>query len=252
MLTHSCSRRWVYALGLSLYLLSQFLAWWVVKQITAALLCHAMAAATAFVCFNAYVLDHVAKPDFGRLESLRLLYGGAGFDSRPGDGCLADDCGAVCAFCHRGTWRHGHAGPDLEDALGNARVTCWPTTARYRTIPIVFLRRFFLGQSPTSYRLVFCRSVSVLPLVGVYRLCWHLYMQNGLGDQSVACATSLANAGLFVAPLMLRWIQRHCVREAVHYGFLLGGGCFILAALVSPWPWATVAMLVTGSLSWSY
>ena len=91
----------------------------------------------------------------------------------------------------------------------------------------------------------------------VMRSCgWWVYIvyvgifavQNGLGDQVGGMATSLANAGLFVAPLMLRWIQRHSVRKAVRSGFLLGGGCFILAALVSPWPWATVAMLVTGSL----
>ena len=67
MLTRYLSRRWVYALGLSLYLLSAVFGMVGGKATTAALLCHAMAAATAFVCFNAYVLDHVAKPDFGRL-----------------------------------------------------------------------------------------------------------------------------------------------------------------------------------------
>ena len=83
LLVRYLSRRWVYTLGISLYLLSACFGMVGGKATTVALLCHAMASATAIVCFNAYVLDHVAKPDFGRLESLRLLYGGVGWTVGP-------------------------------------------------------------------------------------------------------------------------------------------------------------------------
>jgi MFS family permease len=72
-------------------------------------------------------------------------------------------------------------------------------------------------------------------------------VQQGLSDQVGGIATSLANAGLFLAPLMLRWMQRRSVREAVRTGFLYCGVCFILATMFSPLPWATVALLMLGA-----
>jgi len=72
-------------------------------------------------------------------------------------------------------------------------------------------------------------------------------VQNGLGEQVGGIAMSLANMGLFLAPLMLRWMQRRSVREAVRTGFLASAGCFILASLASPLPWVTVALLVLGA-----
>ena len=246
MLTRYLSRRWVYALGLSLYLLSAVFGMVGGKATTAALLCHAMAAATAFVCFNAYVLDHVAKPDFGRLESLRLLYGGAGWTVGPVLGVWLMQLWSGAPFVIVALGAMGMLGLIWRMRLGNARVHVLANNRKVSHNPIVFLRRFF-----TQPRLVAGWFFAVMRSCG-----WWVYIvyvgifavQNGLGDQVGGMATSLANAGLFVAPLMLRWIQRHSVRKAVRSGFLLGGGCFILAALVSPWPWATVAMLVTGSL----
>lgn len=246
MLTRYLSRRWVYALGLSLYLLSAVFGMVGGKATTAALLCHAMAAATAFVCFNAYVLDHVAKPDFGRLESLRLLYGGAGWTVGPVMGVWLMQLWSGAPFVIVALGAMGMLGLIWRMRLGNARVHVLANNRKVSHNPIVFLRRFFAQP-----RLVAGWFFAVMRSCG-----WWVYIvyvgifavQNGLGDQVGGMATSLANAGLFVAPLMLRWIQRHSVRKAVRSGFLLGGGCFILAALVSPWPWATVAMLVTGSL----
>jgi hypothetical protein len=72
-------------------------------------------------------------------------------------------------------------------------------------------------------------------------------VQNGLGDQVGGIAMSLANMGLFLAPLMLRWMQRHSVRQAVRRGFLVSACCFILATVFSSLPWVTVALLVLGS-----
>jgi predicted MFS family arabinose efflux permease len=86
LLAQRLQRRWVYVMGLSLYVMSA--AWGMLggKWVAVALLCNTMAAATAFVCFNAYVLDHVAKSEFARLESLRMFYGSLGWVVGPAAG----------------------------------------------------------------------------------------------------------------------------------------------------------------------
>lgn len=246
MLTRYLPRRWVYTLGLSLYLLSAVFGMVGGKATTAALVCHAMAAATAFVCFNAYVLDHVAKPDFGRLESLRLLYGGVGWTVGPVLGVWLMQFWSGAPFVIVALGAMGMLGLIWRMRLGNARVHVLANNRKASHNPLVFLRRFF-----SQPRLVAGWFFTVMRSCG-----WWLYIvyvgifavQNGLGDQVGGLATSLANAGLFLAPLMLRWIQRRSVRRAVRTGFLLSGICFILGALVSPLPWATVAMLVLGSV----
>jgi MFS transporter, ACDE family, multidrug resistance protein len=246
MLTRYLPRRWVYTLGLSLYLLSAVFGMVGGKATTAALVCHAMAAATAFVCFNAYVLDHVAKPDFGRLESLRLLYGGVGWTAGPVLGVWLMQFWSGAPFVIVALGAMGMLGLIWRMRLGNARVHLLANNRKASHNPLVFLRRFF-----SQPRLVAGWFFTVMRSCG-----WWLYIvyvgifavQNGLGDQVGGLATSLANAGLFLAPLMLRWIQRRSVRRAVRTGFLLSGICFILGALVSPLPWATVAMLVLGSV----
>jgi MFS family permease len=53
--------------------------------------------------------------------------------------------------------------------------------------------------------------------------------------------------GLFAAPLLFRWVQRHSVRRAMRTGFLLGSICFMLATLLSSMPWVTVGLLLLGS-----
>ena len=68
-----------------------------------------------------------------------------------------------------------------------------------------------------------------------------------MGDEVGGMATSLANMGLFLAPLMLRWMHRRSVRHAVRTGFLMSACCFILATLFSPLPWLTVIALIAGA-----
>ena len=72
-------RRSIYLCASGLYLAGAFFGALGGQFTTLALLCSVMAAAISFVCFNAYVLDHVAKTDFGKLETLRLFYGGVGW-----------------------------------------------------------------------------------------------------------------------------------------------------------------------------
>lgn len=237
-------RNWVYAGAVSLYVLSGVMGAIGGKLTVFALLCNSTAAAAGFVCFNAYVLDYVAKTDFGRLESLRMLYGGFGWVVGPSLGVwlLSVWHGApfilvtaaaltMLALIHR-----------LQLGRGREMARSQPRSSH----PIANLRRFIAQP-----RLVAGWFIPLMRSCGWW--CYFVYIgifavENGLGPQVGGFAASAANMGLLLAPLMLRWMQRGSVRQAVRTGTLVSGLCFIGAASVSPFPWATVAMLVLGTL----
>lgn len=243
VLAQRLQRRWVYMLGLSMYVLSASFGMLGGKWVTLALLCNTLAAATSFVCFNAYVLDHVPKTAFARLESLRMFYGGLGWVLGPTLGVQ------LLPFWHGSPFLMAGLGAAVmlfyihKIRLGNGRAIT--RQARSAAHPWVYLRRFI--RQP---RLIGGWLFAVMRSCG-----WWFYfvyvgifaVQQGLGDNVGGIATSLANMGLFGAPLLFRWVQRRTLRHAMRTGFLLGGICFILATLVSPLPWATVAVLVLGS-----
>lgn len=236
-------RRWVYALGVGFYLLAAVFGVIGGKATTVALLCHAVAAANVFVCFNAYVLDNIPKADFGKLESLRLLYGGIGWTVGPvlGVWLLPVWQGApfvivaVAALTMLAAfWWTGVAG---------SRVTA--AGAQASPNPLAYLGRFLAQpRLVAGWYFALMRSCGwwvFVVYVGIYAV------QNGLGDQIGGTVTSAVSLGTFFAPLMLGWMQRNSVRHAVRTGFLVSGLCFLLSAFVSPWPWATVALVLLGA-----
>lgn len=234
-------RRWIYTFGATLYVAAAVLGIAGGKAVTAALLCHTVGTAIVFVCFNAYVLDHIGKMDFGRLESLRLMYAGLGWSLGPVAGVWLLGVRPQAPFVLIGIaacsllavfWRtRFEKGRAIAPAAGSRTFT--------------YLVRFF-----SQPRLVAGWAFTVIRSAG-----WWVYIvyvgifavQNGLGERVGGIAMSLANMGLFLAPLMLRWMQRRSVRQAVRTGFLMSASCFILATLASPLPWATVALLILGS-----
>lgn len=236
-------RRWIYTIGATLYVISALLGVAGGKCVTAALLCHTLGTAAVFACFNAYVLDHIGKMDFGRLESLRLVYAGLGWSLGP-----------VTGVWLLGIWPHapfvliGFAACALLVVFWRTRFEEGRVIAQAGSIPpkpFTYLMRFF-----SQPRLVAGWTFTVIRSCG-----WWVYIvyvgifavQNGLGEQVGGIAMSLANMGLFLAPLMLRWMQRRSLRHAVRTGFFVSACCFILATLFSPLPWVTVALLILGS-----
>jgi MFS family permease len=213
------------------------------KWVAVALLCNTMAAATSFVCFNAYVLDHVAKTEFARLESLRMFYGSLGWVAGPALGVFLLRYWHGAPFLMAGLSASAILLYIWKIRLGNGRVMA--RQAAGAAHPWVYLQRFF--QQP---RLIGGWLFAVMRSCG-----WWFYfvylgifaVEHGLGDSVGGIATSVANMGLITAPLLFRWVQRRSVRSAIRAGFLVGGLCFILATLLSPLPWATVGALVLGS-----
>lgn len=243
LLAQRLQRRRVYAMGLTLYLVSAGFGMLGGKWTALALLCNTMAAATSFVCFNAYVLDHVVKADFARLESLRMFYGSLGWVIGPAMGVQ------LLPF-----W---HGSPFLMAGLGAAAILCFIWHIRLGNGKAM-ARQAKGASHPWKYLQRFARQPRLIGgwLFAVMRSCgWWFYfvyvgifaVERGLGDSVGGIATSLANMGLFAAPLMFRWVQSRSVRHAMRTGFLLSGICFLLATLLAPIPWATVAVLVLGS-----
>lgn len=243
MLTRHVPRRWAYSLGIGLYLVSAGFGFAGGTWTTLALLCHVTGTATAFVCFNAYVLDNIDKADFGRLESRRLMFSAAGWTVGPVLGVWLLRYGAAAPFAIVALGALTMLGVFWGLGLSSGRVSA--QARRSSANPIGFLRRF-AGQP----RLVAGWLFAVLRSCGwsVYTVYVGIYaVQNGLGEQVGGIAASMANAGLFLAPVMLRWMHRHSVRHAVRFGFLMGGCTFLLAGLFSPFPMVTVAILVLAS-----
>ena len=185
----------------------------------------------------------MAKADFSKLESLRLFYGGLGWTIGPVLGVWLLPYWHGAPFVLVGLGALGMLTAFWRLRLGNGRVIVQAVPSS--VAPVAYLKRFFAQP-----RLVAGWFFAVMRSCG-----WWIYIvytgifavQNGLGEQVGGLTTSLANAGLFMAPLMLRWVQRHSVREAVRTGFLFSGLCFILGTVFSSLPWATVAVLMLGA-----
>ena len=243
LVARAMPRRWVFAMGVGFYLLASVFGVLGGKFTTLALMCHAVASANVFVCFNAYVLDNIPKVDFGRLETMRLLYGGVGWTVGPvlgvwllpvwhGAPFLIVAVAALAMLCV--FWWAG---------VGNSRVTVAAGQASRN--PLAYLGRFVAQpRLVAGWYFALMRSCGwwvFVVYLGIYAV------QNGLGDQIGGSLTSVVSLGSFFAPLMLGWMQRHSVRHAVRTGFLMSGLFFVASTLVSPWPWATVALAFLGA-----
>jgi len=236
-------RRWVYAMGVGFYVLAALFGIVGGKATTLALLCHAVAMAGIFVCFNAYVLDSIPKTDLGRLESRRLFYGGIGWTVGP-----------VLGVWLLPLW---HGAPFVlvaAAALTMLAAFWWTGVSRTPVsmagrqaspFPLAYLGRFLAQPRLVSgWYFALMRSCGwwvFVVYIGIFAV------QQGLGDQVGGTTTSLVSVGAFFAPVMLVWIQRHSVRHAVRTGFLMSGLLFVLATLLSPWPWVAIVLLVLGA-----
>jgi MFS family permease len=242
-LTRLVSRRRIFSVAILLYVVSAALGIVGGRLATAALLCNAIAAATSFVCFNAYVLDCIPRAEFGRLETLRLFYGAVGWVIGPALGAWLLSLWGGAPFVVVALAALLMLWLKLQLRLGEGRTAAVP--GRRRNHPLANVRRFFAQP-----RLVAGWFIALMRSCG-----WWFYfvyvgifaVEHGLGDQVGGFASSVANLALLLAPLMLRWMQRHSVRSAVRAGCLLSGACFLAAALASWFPWATIGLLIAGT-----
>jgi MFS family permease len=244
-ITRLLSRRKVYLLATALYTLAAGFGMLQGKWTTVALLLAVTAAAISFVCFNSFVLEHIDKSAFSRLETQRLLYGGWGWVIGPVLGVWLLSVSGEAPFVLLGMASVAMWVLIARTPLGEGRVLSAADGGVRRTHPWALLHRFF-----TQPRLVLGW---LIPLV---RSCgWWIYfvyvgifaLENGLGAQVGGMASSIANLGLFCTPLMLRWMRKRSVRQAVRAGCLGAALCYLAATGLAHWPWATVASLLVGT-----
>ena len=77
-------RRVIYSLGVLAYVVGSGCAiFGPPERIVLALVLHSIATVTAFVCFNAYVLDYIARIELGKCETLRMFYSAMGWTVGP-------------------------------------------------------------------------------------------------------------------------------------------------------------------------
>lgn len=245
-LTRFVPRRWMYTLGVCLYLLGAGLAVTGGQVPTAlALLSNALATATVFVCFNAYVLDYVARTDLGRSQSTQMFYAASAWMAGPVVGVWLLDFWRPLPFLAAGGFALALLATFWRLRLGNGKEI--QKARGPAPNPVAYLGRF-LSQPRLLAGWLFA----------VIRSCgWWVYVvyvpifciEAGLGDKVGGTMLSASNALLFSAPLMLRLVHRLSVRRTVSTAFLLGGLAFALAFAASSLPWAAVALMAAGSVS---
>jgi MFS family permease len=237
-------RRWVYSCGAMLYCAGAALA---IEGspagVVAALALNTVATVMTFVCFNAYVLDYIARIELGRCETSRMFYSALGWTIGPVAGVTLMRWWEPAPFVISAVAALTMLAVFWFMRLGNGKLIT--RARRPAPNPLAFLPRFFAQP-----RLVAGWLFAVIRSCGwwVYVVYLPIYaIESGLSDELGGQLLSVTNAGLFAAPLILAWMQRRPLRSSVQTGFAAAGVLFCGAALMSGLPIIAVALLMIGS-----
>jgi hypothetical protein len=212
-------------------------------SVTLSLMANAMATATTFVCFNAYLLDYVERENLGRSQSLQMFFSATPWAVGPLLGVWLHSLWRPAPFLLAGGFALALVTMFWVLRLGNGKAIA---RARGPAInPLAYLGRFFAQP-----RLIAGWSFAVIRSTG-----WWVYVvylpyfciEQGLGNNVGGTALSVSNAILFLAPVLLKFARRSSVRISVRRAFALCGTMFFIGSLVAPWPWLTVAALMCAS-----
>ncbi|MEQ9259817.1 MAG: MFS transporter [Roseovarius sp.] len=244
-LTRFVPRRWVYTCGALMYAagaLSCILA--TPGAVIAGLALMTFAVVLTFVCFNAYILDYVAKIELGKLETSRLFYSATGWTLGPVLGVTLHSWWAPAPFLISAISALAMLGLFLKMRLGNGRLITRSHAPAAN--PFAYFGRFFAQP-----RLITGWIFAVLRSCGwwVYTVYLPIFaVQNGLGEHIGGIAVSLTNGALFITPMLLRFVQSRSVRVAIRAGFLMSGLLFIAAGFLGGLPALAVLVLMSGAL----
>jgi ACDE family multidrug resistance protein len=238
-------RRWAYTGGCCLYLCGMTLACiGTVWSVPLAIICNAMATATTFVCFNAYVLDYVARANLGRSQSIQMVYAAAPWAIGPMAGVWLHDVWAPAPFILAGFFALVQLTMFWVLRLGNGKQI---QRAKGPAVnPLGYLGRFF--RQP---RLIAGWMFAVMRSCG-----WWVYVvylpifciEAGLGDKVGGIAMSLSNTLLFAAPAINRLARKHSVRVSVRVAFGCAAILMMSAGLLAFLPWVTVVLTMSTSV----
>ena len=239
-------RRWVYSCGALLAVIGALLASsGGALLVIIGLSLGTFATVITFVCFNAYVLDYVARHDLGRCETYRMFYSALGWTVGPVAGVALLEWWAPVSFYISAAASTAMLVLFWSMRLGNGKLI---TRAKAPTVnPVQYLGRFFVQP-----RLVAGWIFAVMRSCG-----WWVYVvylpifavESGLGNKLGGTLLSFTNAALFATPLALWLLKRSSLKTVVRGGFLAGTVLFVAAGLLSSMPWLAVSCLFFGSLA---
>jgi len=237
-------RRWLYTIAISGYIFGAVICIFVDNWLFAiGLGLMTLAVVVITICFNAYVMDYIARTKLGEIETLRLFYSGAAWTIgpflgvwlmgiwKPAPFILASIAACCLLFVF---WKL---------RLGNGKAI---HKARSKPPnPFAYLHRFI--KQPrliTGWTFAVIRScawwvyVVYLPIYAV---------ENGYGEQLGGILLSATNAMLFLTPLMQK-AMRGRVRSTIILGFSCSSFLFLLASFDIFGSLFAIAFLVAGSL----
>ncbi|MDP4891832.1 MFS transporter [Cypionkella sp.] len=243
-LTQIWPRRFVYSGGCLLYLVAMGLFMLGTPvTVPVAILTMSMSTVTCFVCFNAYVLDYVPRPDLGRTQSLQMVYAAAPWALGPLSGVWMRHYWAPLPFIVAGFFALALLVTFWFLRLGNGKQIARAKGPAVN--PLAYLARFF--QQP---RLIAGWLFAVIRSCG-----WWVYVvyvpifciESGLGDKLGGTILSISNATLLLSPFMASWARRRSVRVALRLALGYCALLFCLATATAGAPVVTVACLFLGS-----
>ncbi len=237
-------RRVIYGIGVMGYVLSAGLAiLGTPTSMVTALGVGSMATVCTFVCFNAYVLDYIARIELGKCETLRMFYSALGWSIGPVLGISL--------------WSWWPAAPFLISGLSACIMLAAFTHMRMGDGKLI-TRAHAPHSNPLAFIGRFARQPRLIAgwLFAVIRSCgWWAYVvylpifavENEMGERLGGTFLSMTNAALFLSPIMLRWMQANSIRRSVRTGFMAVAILFCIAGIGSVAPWIAVLSLFIGS-----
>ena len=245
MLARHVPRRWLFTLGVLIMIAGSLLGgFFNARFVPFAVAANSVGLVILAVCFNAYVMDYVERASMGRNESRRLLFSGIPWSIGPFLGVVLMDLHPQIPFLISIAACLVMLGYFWHLRLGDGKVI---TKARRPPAnPLRYIPRFF--RQPT---LVAGWFFATMRSVGwsIYIIYVPIYaVKSGLSDQIGGLTLSISNGFLFLTPVMLGFLLRIGVRNAIITGFAGSGVLFIGATLISGYPWPAVAMLVSATL----
>lgn len=238
-------RRWLFTAGAALNMLAAGLAILGGPVLTPlALLAMNCGTVTLQICVNAYVMDHIAREDLGKSESMRLFYSAAPWVLGPVAGVWMWKIWVPLPYLAAMGAAAAMLGFFWHLRLSNGKSIARAGGAAPN--PLAYLGRFI--RQP---RLVAGWLFAVLRSAGWWVFIVYLpifCVEYGLDDRIGSYAFAASNLMLFLTPLMLKWMQRVTLRVAVRVAFGAAALCFLIASMGWVWPPLAVVAVFTGAV----
>jgi MFS family permease len=249
VLIRRLQRRWVYTLGgvclvVAALLLSLGGRW----SLLGGMVLRVFGVACLNITLSLYIMDWIQRGELVRSEPLRLTMAAGAWTLGPA----------------LGVWLHGRYGALAADGLSAAAAlallaTFWvlrlsdnPAIAPGRRTPRSPLASIGRFLAQPRLRLAWLIAFGRSAWWGQFFTFAPLYIViSGYGELAAAALISLGNAMLFLNLAVGRFAVRFGVRLVIVAAFLLTGACSLAAALATPWPLLTAALLLAGAFGCS-